>query len=74
VRGPNTTTTLTDLCGIVDMSQFKPGQPNTYGTLPLYRIKPGYCPECNRVHDKENAAIRYVAGKPVFVCWRAHFS
>ena len=73
VRSPSTlTTTLTDLCGIVDMSQFKPGKLNTtYGTLPLYRIKPGYCPECNRVHDKENAAIMHVAGKPIFICWRS---
>lgn len=55
---------------IIDMSQFKIGKLNAYDMLPLYRVKPGYCPKCNRVHDKENAAIKYVAGKPIYMCWR----
>lgn len=32
----------------------------------LDRIRPSYCKICNRIHDKENAAI--INGK--FVCWR----
>ena len=53
----------------IDMSQFKIGQQRgTY--VSLYRIKPGYCCQCQRTHDRENAAIRYVRGRPVFVCWR----
>lgn len=60
----------TDVESIIDMSQFKIGKLNAYDMLPLYRIKPGYCPKCRRVHDKENAAIRYVAGQPIYVCWR----
>ena len=54
----------------VDMSQFKIGKlRGTY--VPLHRIKPGYCCQCDRTHDRENAAIRYVGGKSFFVCWRS---
>ncbi len=53
----------------VDMSQFKVGRSNG-NYVPLYRTKPGYCSQCNRVHDRENASIRYVMGQPTFVCWR----
>lgn len=53
-----------------DMSQFKTGK-NIKGYLPLYRVKPGYCKQCNRVHDSENAAIIYRRGTPTFMCWRA---
>lgn len=59
-----------DFENIIDMSQFKIGKLNVYNMLPLYRVKPGYCPKCRRVHDKENAAIRYVAGQPTYMCWR----
>lgn len=53
----------------IDMSQFRIGkQKNNF--LPLHRIKPGYCTLCNRVHEKENAGIRYVLGKQIYMCWR----
>ncbi len=54
---------------VADMSQFKIGK--TRGSyVPLYRTKPGYCKQCDRVHDRENAAIMYRMGEPTFVCWR----
>jgi hypothetical protein len=53
----------------IDTSQFKIGkQTNTY--VSLIRIKSGYCHQCNRIHDKENASIQYILGQPTFVCWR----
>lgn len=64
-------TTRHDVFPRVDMSQFRRGKPNAHGSIPLYRTKPGYCPKCHRTHDKENASIKFVAGSPVFVCWRA---
>lgn len=53
----------------VDMSQFKIAK-KTAAYVSLYRIKPGYCNQCNRVHYRENAAIRYIMGQPTFICWR----
>ena len=60
----------------VDLSQFKRGKIKN-NILPLYRVKPGFCTQCNRIHDRENAAIKYVLGNmcarvPVFICWRKY--
>lgn len=35
-------------------------------TIFLNRIKPGYCYQCKRIHDKENAMLK----NNIFVCWR----
>lgn len=59
-----------DLYG-VDMSQFKVCRPPNATYIQLRRTRPGYCPQCNRIHDRENAAIKFVMGKPTFVCWRS---
>jgi hypothetical protein len=67
-----------------DMSQFRVARNRSYSRLrgngslleplqryvSLHRTKPGYCHQCNRMHHRENAAIRYVKGQPTFVCWR----
>jgi hypothetical protein len=54
----------------IDLSQFKPGKLKN-NILPLYRIRPGFCTQCNRIHERENAAIRYgYNGIPVYICWR----
>ena len=50
--------------------QFKIGKQNKNGIVPLCRTKPGFCVQCNRTHDRENAFIKYYAGNPVFICWR----
>lgn len=52
----------------IDMSQYKPVANKKY--VSLYRIRPGYCIVCKRVHYRENAAIRYIDEQPIFVCWR----
>ena len=58
----------------VDLSQFKIGKIKN-NILPLYRVKPGFCTKCNRIHNRENAAIRYgYNGIPVYICWRYHNS
>lgn len=54
----------------VDMSQFKAGRSACGTYVRLHRIRPGYCPQCDRTHDRENAAVRYVMGRPELVCWR----
>jgi len=52
-------------------TQFRVGKPRAGGIVPLYRTRPGFCFQCNRRHDRENAFIRYTeAGVPVFTCWR----
>ena len=51
-------------------NQFKIGKQNKNGIVPLYRTKPGFCVQCNRTHDRENAFVKYCAGDPVFICWR----
>ena len=51
-------------------SQFKVGRQNKNGIVPLCRTKSGFCVQCNRTHDRENAFIKYYAGNPVFICWR----
>ena len=56
----------------IDLSQFKVGKLNN-NLLPLYRIKPGFCSQCNRIHNRENAAIKYgYNGIPVYICWRKY--
>lgn len=53
----------------VDMSQFRAVRRENI--VSLYRIRPGFCPKCKRIHDKENAMIRCLPnGSSVFVCWR----
>ena len=43
-------------------------------TVFLKRIKPGFCSQCNRVHNKENAMVKYDRyGRQRFVCWRFVF-
>jgi len=56
----------------IDFTQFKIGKYNsTTNLLPLYRIKPGFCFLCKRVHDRENAAIKYRLNiVPTYICWR----
>ena len=54
------------------LSQFKICKKNAY--ISLHRIKPGYCPQCNRIHYRENAIIKYIMGHPTFVCWRYKLS
>ena len=54
----------------IDMSQFRTARSHCGTYTRLHRIKPGYCPQCDRVHDRENAAVRYVDGAPTFMCWR----
>ena len=49
----------------VDMTQFKVLRMAAFTRL--QRIRPGYCPQCDRKHDRENAAV--IHGK--FVCWRS---
>ena len=56
----------------IDFSQFKVGKFNN-NLLPLYRVKPGFCSQCNRIHNRENAAIKYgYNGIPVYICWRKY--
>lgn len=65
----------TELILGVDLSQFKRGNIRN-NILPLYRIKPGFCTQCNRTHDRENAAIKYGYNRgwvPVFICWRKYY-
>lgn len=50
--------------------QFRVGRSRSSNVLPLYRTKPGLCTQCNRVHDRENAFMRFTAEGPVFTCWR----
>ena len=50
--------------------QFKVGKTSSNGTVQLCRTRPGFCIQCNRVHDRENAFISYVAGRRMFTCWR----
>jgi hypothetical protein len=51
-------------------TQFRIGKQNKNSIVPLYRTKPGFCVQCNRKHDRENAFIKYYPGNPVFICWR----
>ena len=60
----------TELLSGVDLSQFKRGKIKN-NILPLYRVKPGFCTQCNRIHDRENAAIKYVFGRARYICWRS---
>jgi hypothetical protein len=53
----------------IDTSQFKIGK-RTSTYVSLIRVKSGYCHQCNRIHDKDNAFIQYIFGQPTFVCWR----
>jgi hypothetical protein len=53
----------------VDMSQFMVAK-KSRGIVSFNRTRLGYCHQCNRMHDRENAAIKYVMGRPTFVCWR----
>jgi hypothetical protein len=53
----------------IDTSQFKLGK-RTSTFVSLIRVKSGYCHQCNRIHDKDNAFIQYIFGQPTFVCWR----
>jgi hypothetical protein len=55
---------------VVDASQFKTTRSRCGTYVRLQRIKPGHCPQCDRVHDRENAVVRYVDGVPSFMCWR----
>ena len=58
----------------VDMTQFKIRRYTRFGAC-LDRVKPGYCPQCKRTHDNENATIRYLPdGRKVFMCWRFVYS
>ena len=70
--------TQSEVCEIssVNLSQFKRGKIRN-NILPLYRVKPGFCTQCNRIHDRENAAIKYGTWNmryqvPVFICWRKY--
>lgn len=62
----------TEMAKNIDFTQFKVGKyNNTTNLLPLYRIKSGFCFMCKRVHEKENAAIKYRLNKvPEYICWR----
>lgn len=55
------------------LRQFKVCRPKSNGVVPLHRVEPGMCPQCNRVHDKENAFIKPSLAGPVFVCWRYYY-
>ena len=64
-----------DFLNYVDVSgyinkQFKMGKQNKNGIVPLYRTKSGFCVQCNRKHDRENAFLKYCVGNPIFMCWR----
>ena len=58
-----------------DYTQFRIGHPKN-GYIPLYRVKPGFCVQCNRTHDRDNATIRYNYDYNrkqytfFFMCWR----
>lgn len=52
----------------VDMSQFKACRSRCGKYVHLQRTRPGYCTQCNRTHDRENAAL---LGTNTFVCWRS---
>jgi len=54
----------------IDTSQFRAARSRCGTYVRLQRIKPGHCPQCDRVHDRENAVLRYVGGVPSFMCWR----
>lgn len=51
-------------------SQFKIGKQDKNDIVFLCRTKSGFCVQCKRTHDRENAFIKYYAGNPVFTCWR----
>ena len=41
----------------------------------LRRTRPGFCSQCNRTHDKENAMVRYDScGRAFFLCWRFFYA
>lgn len=54
----------------IDTSQFRTVRSQCGTYVRLHRIKPGYCIQCDRIHDRENAAIMYINGTPTFMCWR----
>jgi hypothetical protein len=54
----------------IDMSQFRTARSQCGTYVRLHRIKPGHCPQCDRVHDRENAVVKYVNEIPLFMCWR----
>ncbi len=62
--------TLWESCDNVDMSQFSAVASPCGKFMKLKRLHPGYCFQCQRTHDRENAAVRYVGGRPTFACWR----
>lgn len=39
----------------------------------LNRIRPSFCVQCNRIHLRENAFLRYINNSLVFYCWRVMF-
>lgn len=39
-------------------------------TVFLQRVKSGYCPQCKRVHDNENAILK---NSNTFICWRYYY-
>jgi hypothetical protein len=44
------------------------------GIMHLRRRKPGFCIQCNRVHDRENAFIYTdITGQRAFMCWRYYY-
>ena len=52
-------------------SQFRVGRQACNGVVPLYRTRPGFCIQCNRVHNRDNAFIRCKPPmNPAFMCWR----
>jgi hypothetical protein len=75
---------ITTSCGTISCStaglpllikgQFRIGKYNGMGIVPLYRTAPGFCIQCNRRHDRENAFVKASLAGPVFVCWRYYYS
>lgn len=53
----------------IDNDQFKYKKKDEY-TYILQRIKPGFCPQCKRIHCSENAMVKIINHKAVFICWR----
>ena len=55
---------------VIDALQLKATRSGCGTYVRLQRIKPGYCSQCDRVHNRENAVVRYVDGMPSIMCWR----
>lgn len=61
----------TDVHSLVDTDQFDAVEEGDDGSLRLNRIAPGYCEQCKREHERDNARIYVRNGCAYYHCFRA---